>query len=128
MLYSIDSCNHRTSSFERARSFTMINLAHMVRDQRGAVNSNSNNPKRDEACVSDRFQRLTATVMGERARALDWSDKAVQPEWYGRSSADVTASHPSLDTLSTPMCTLSRRAIDANLQSMAQWCDNAGLS
>jgi D-serine deaminase-like pyridoxal phosphate-dependent protein len=59
---------------------------------------------------------------------LDWADKAVQPSWYGRSSEDVAALRPTLDELSTPMMTLDRGAIDANLATMERWCAEAGLS
>jgi D-serine deaminase-like pyridoxal phosphate-dependent protein len=67
-------------------------------------------------------------VEAERERVLDWSDKAAQPEWFGRSVAHVSASEPALDGLSTPMMTLDRRAMDENLSSMAAWCRDAGLS
>jgi D-serine deaminase-like pyridoxal phosphate-dependent protein len=72
--------------------------------------------------------RLEAMVARERSRALDWSDKAVQPAWYGRSIAEVAEARPRLDELSTPMLTLDRHAIDENLLTMSRWCAQAGLS
>lgn len=71
---------------------------------------------------------LTMTVANERLRELDWSDKAIPPSWWGRSAADVVASQPTLDEFSTPMMTLDRRAIDANIAVMARWCKEAQLS
>lgn len=78
--------------------------------------------------MSTEFDNLTSTVEVERARTLDWGDKAVQPAWYGRSLADVAAAHPTLDELSTPVMTLDRRAIDSNLATMSRWCAGARLS
>jgi len=78
--------------------------------------------------MSTQFDQLASVVAAERARTLDWSDKAVQPSWYGRSSAEVAAARPTLDELSTPMMTLDRSAIDANLATMARWCDGARIS
>jgi len=78
--------------------------------------------------MSTRFSDLTSTVAAERARTFGWGDKAVQPSWYGRSAAEVAASRPTLDELSTPMMTLDRRAIDTNLANMGRWCAGAGLS
>src|SRR5665213_4122640 len=84
----------------------------------------------DEArdSIGTKFDRLTSAVVAERTRRFDWSDKSVQPAWYGRSPADVAASRPTLDELSTPMMTLDRRAIDANLATMDRWCGGAKLS
>lgn len=78
--------------------------------------------------MSSQYEELTSTVSSERARILDWGDKAVQPEWFDRSLAEVAAAHPTLDELSTPMMTLSRCAMDANLAKMARWCDEAHIS
>ncbi|HEV3188349.1 MAG TPA: hypothetical protein VGZ04_09940 [Acidimicrobiales bacterium] len=78
--------------------------------------------------MSTGLSDLTSAVVAEHERTLNWSDKAVQPGWYGRSSQEVAASRPTLDELSTPMMTLDRRAIDANLATMARWCADAGLS
>jgi D-serine deaminase-like pyridoxal phosphate-dependent protein len=78
--------------------------------------------------MSTGFDNLASTLEAERARALNWSDKAVQPAWYGRSLADVVAAHPTLDELSTPVMTLNRRAIDSNLAVMGRWCAGARLS
>jgi D-serine deaminase-like pyridoxal phosphate-dependent protein len=67
-------------------------------------------------------------VASERARTFDWGDKAVQPAWYGRSPDDVVAARPTLDDLSTPMMTLDRRAMDANVATMIRWCAEASVS
>jgi len=78
--------------------------------------------------MSERLSGLTSTVAAERTRILDFSDKAVQPSWYGRSALEVASVRPTLDELSTPMMTLDRGAIDANLAAMARWCAEAGVS
>jgi D-serine deaminase-like pyridoxal phosphate-dependent protein len=78
--------------------------------------------------MSERLDCLTSRVAAERTRTLDFSDKAVQPSWYGCTAAEVATAHPTLDELSTPMMTLDRRAIDANLAAMARWCAEAGVS
>lgn len=74
------------------------------------------------------LDQLGSAVARERSKALDWSDKAVQPAWYGRSIAEVARARPGLDELSTPMLTLDRHAIDENLSTMSSWCAAAGLS
>jgi hypothetical protein len=78
--------------------------------------------------VSTRIDELETAVALDRSKALDWSDKAVLPAWYGRSIAEVSAIRPKLDELSTPMMTLDRGAIDENLASMSEWCAQSGLS
>jgi len=71
---------------------------------------------------------LEVAVARDRSKLLDWSDKAVQPAWYGCSIAEVAEAGTKLDELSTPMMTLDRRAIDENLSTMGRWCAQAGLS
>jgi len=78
--------------------------------------------------MSTHIDELEAAVKRERSRTLDWSDKAVQPPWYGCSITEVAAARPKLDELSTPMMTLDRRALDENLATMTRWCAQAGLS
>lgn len=78
--------------------------------------------------MNAQVDELTAAVATGRSRALDWSDKAVQPAWYGRSVAEVARMGTTLDELSTPVMTLDRRAIDDNLATMGRWCADAGLS
>jgi D-serine deaminase-like pyridoxal phosphate-dependent protein len=71
---------------------------------------------------------LAVTVAHDRQSPLDWRDKAVQPAWYGRTITDVVATSPDLDSLSTPMMTLDRKAMDENLAAMRDWCELAGVS
>lgn len=71
---------------------------------------------------------LARTVADDRSTPLTWADKAVQPDWYGRTTEEVVRAAPTLDELSTPMMTLDRAAIDHNLAAMRTWCDRAGLS
>jgi D-serine deaminase-like pyridoxal phosphate-dependent protein len=78
--------------------------------------------------VSARLTDLEGTVAAERAAPLDWQDKAVIPEWYGRTSADVAAESVPLDRLSTPLLTLDRAAKDHNVAAMAEWCAHRGVS
>lgn len=78
--------------------------------------------------MSTHIDRLEAAVARDRARVLDWSDKAVQPAWYGRCITEVAEARARLDELSTPMMILDRRAIDENLSAMSRWCAQAGLS
>jgi D-serine deaminase-like pyridoxal phosphate-dependent protein len=72
--------------------------------------------------------RLEATIEAERSRPLDWSDKAVLPEWYGCAVADVALRAVPLDRLSTPLLTLDRGATDRNVAAMAAWCAGKNLS
>jgi D-serine deaminase-like pyridoxal phosphate-dependent protein len=71
---------------------------------------------------------LEATVAAERAEALGWGDKAVLPEWYGRTAAEVAVDEVPLDRLSTPLLTLDLAAKDRNVAAMAAWCAGKGLS
>lgn len=78
--------------------------------------------------MSTHIDQLEVAVARDRSKLLDWSDKAVQPAWYGCSIAEVAEAGTKLDELSTPMMTLDRRAIDENLSTMGRWCAQAGLS
>jgi D-serine deaminase-like pyridoxal phosphate-dependent protein len=78
--------------------------------------------------VTGPLTRLEATVAAERSGPLDWSDKAVLPEWYGCSSVEVAGRAVPLDTLSTPLLTLDRSAKDRNVAAMADWCARKNLS
>jgi D-serine deaminase-like pyridoxal phosphate-dependent protein len=78
--------------------------------------------------VSARLTDLETTVAAERAAPLDWQDKAVIPEWYGRTAGDVAAEKVPLDKLSTPLLTLDRAAKDHNVAAMARWCADQGVS
>lgn len=72
--------------------------------------------------------RLAATIKEERERELTWRDKAVQPPWYGKTTRDIALEGHPIDILSTPMMTLDRRAIQANLSAMRDWCNERGVS
>jgi D-serine deaminase-like pyridoxal phosphate-dependent protein len=87
-----------------------------------------NSGKQKQEAVSTHIDQLEAAVARDRSKVLDWSDKAVQPAWYGSSIAEVAEARPKLDELSTPMMTLDRHAIDENLSTMSRWCAQAGLS
>lgn len=76
----------------------------------------------------DDLTRITQSVDTERAKALGWRDKAVQPEWYAQSTPQVVSMHPRLEHLSTPLMTLDSRAIAANLAAMSEWCRDVGVS
>lgn len=78
--------------------------------------------------MSARLAELEATVEAERTAPLGWQDKAVLPEWYGRSAAQVAAQKVRLDSLSTPLLTLDRAAKDHNVAAMAEWCAHEGVS
>jgi D-serine deaminase-like pyridoxal phosphate-dependent protein len=78
--------------------------------------------------MSPRPADLDGTVAAERAEPLDWRDKAVLPEWYGRTAAQVAADSVPLDELSTPLLTLDRAAKDDNVAAMAEWCAAKGVS
>ena len=71
---------------------------------------------------------LDRIVAAERTEPLDWRDKAVQPEWYGSTAAQIAADKVPLDQLSTPLLTLDRAAKDHNVAAMAQWCAHKGVS
>ena len=72
--------------------------------------------------------RLATTIRDGKQRELDWRDKAVQPSWYGRTTAEVIAESPTLDGLSTPVMTLDLQMVDKNIIAMDRWCVAAGLS
>lgn len=74
------------------------------------------------------LEALRSAVEAQRRQPLDWSDKAVPPQWYGRSTADVAPEGHLLDELSTPLATIDRAATDHNLRAMAAWCEAAGVS
>lgn len=74
------------------------------------------------------LETLETTIEAERSAPLDWSDKAVLPEWYGCSSVEVAARTVPLDRLSTPLLTLDRAAKDRNVAAMADWCAGHDLS
>jgi D-serine deaminase-like pyridoxal phosphate-dependent protein len=78
--------------------------------------------------MSSRLADLEATIAAERATPLDWHDKAVIPDWYGRTADQVAADKVPLDRLSTPLLTLDRAAKDHNVAAMAEWCAEKGVS
>ena len=78
--------------------------------------------------MSPELTDLEATVAAERAAPLDWQDKAVLPEWYGRTAAQIADDSVPLDRLSTPLLTLDRAAKNRNVAAMAEWCASTGVS
>jgi D-serine deaminase-like pyridoxal phosphate-dependent protein len=78
--------------------------------------------------VTTNMDALHTSVEAERRQPLDWRDKAVQPAWYGRSTADVAAERHLLDQLSTPVATLDRAATNHNVATMAAWCEKGQVS
>jgi D-serine deaminase-like pyridoxal phosphate-dependent protein len=74
------------------------------------------------------LEALRSAVETERRQPLGWSDKAVAPAWYGRSTSEVAAEGHLLDELSTPIATLDRAAADHNVRTMAAWCAAARVS
>lgn len=78
--------------------------------------------------MSSGLADLEATVEAERKEPLGWRDKAVIPEWYGRTAAEVAADGVPLDRLSTPLLTLDRAAKNHNVAAMAEWCAQQGVS
>lgn len=78
--------------------------------------------------MSSGLADLEATIQAERKEPLGWQDKAVIPEWYGRSAAEIAADSVPLDRLSTPLLTLDRAAKNRNVAAMAEWCAEHGVS
>ena len=78
--------------------------------------------------MASRLADLEATVVAERTEPLDWRDKAVLPEWYGRTTTQVAECAVPLDELSTPLLTLDRAAKDHNVAAMADWCSARSVS
>ncbi|AFM19412.1 putative amino acid aldolase or racemase [Mycolicibacterium chubuense NBB4] len=55
---------------------------------------------------------------------LDWSARAIPPQWWGRTPAQVVAEAPRLFEAGVwgPVCVLRADALAHNLATMARWC------
>jgi D-serine deaminase-like pyridoxal phosphate-dependent protein len=58
---------------------------------------------------------------------LGWRFKAVPPQFWGATVAEMLASAPRLSDLPTPLLTLAAPALTANVATMASWVDERGL-
>ncbi|MFE7404935.1 amino acid deaminase [Isoptericola sp. NPDC057559] len=76
----------------------------------------------DDACRIDREK-----VAQRDAEQVGWRHKALPPELWGLTVAEVRERRPRLSELPTPLLTLSRAALDTNLRVMADWCAQRGL-
>ncbi|MFE5340594.1 amino acid deaminase [Isoptericola sp. NPDC056578] len=76
----------------------------------------------EDTCRIDREK--VAAREGER---VGWRHKAIPPELWGLTVAEVRGRRPRLSQLPTPLLTLSRSALDTNLRVMADWCAERGL-
>lgn len=65
-------------------------------------------------------------VAALRDEVLDWRDRWVPPDWYGRTVAETIGAR--LDEVDGPVPVLDRAALDHNLAAMAGWCDRVGVS
>ncbi|MEL7977885.1 amino acid deaminase [Isoptericola sp. F-RaC21] len=76
----------------------------------------------EDTCRIDRGK-----VAARDDERVDWRHKAVPPELWGLTVAEVRERRPRLSELPTPLLTLSRPALDTNLRVMADWCAGRGL-
>jgi len=58
---------------------------------------------------------------------LSWRFKAVPPQFWGATVAEMLASAPRLSDLPTPLLTLTAPVLTANIATMASWVDERGL-
>ncbi|GAA1722721.1 amino acid deaminase [Isoptericola hypogeus] len=77
----------------------------------------------EQACRIDRGR--VAALADERT---GWQHKAIPPELWGLSVAEVRERRPRLSELSTPLLTLSRASLDHNVRAMEDWCTARGLA
>lgn len=68
-----------------------------------------------------------AAVAGLANLRLDWRHKAVPASANGTSHAEFLAAKHTLAELQTPLLTLDARALKANANRLADWCDDHGV-
>lgn len=59
--------------------------------------------------------------------SIDWRHKGMPPAFWGMTVADIRARRPRLSELPTPLLTLSRPALDHNIDALAPWCAARGF-
>lgn len=73
------------------------------------------------------YEALARTVTAEASEPFDWSQKASQPDWYGRTRGEVAGLVPALHAQSTPMMTIDAPIMARNIAGMARWCTAHGV-
>ena len=68
-----------------------------------------------------------AKVAALHDRVLGPEHKSLPPAAWGRTVREYLATTPHLDDLETPLLTIDRAAVDANIAVMAQWAAAAGV-
>ncbi|SDG74922.1 D-serine deaminase, pyridoxal phosphate-dependent [Sinosporangium album] len=69
-----------------------------------------------------------AAVHALRSETLDWRFKAIPGDAAGATVAEFLAGAPTLDRLGTPLLTLDAAALTHNIDLMARWTEDAGLT
>ena len=68
-----------------------------------------------------------AAVLALRSQPIDSRTKSAPAAWWGRTTDEVVASHPTLADLPTPCVTIDASALAHNLTLMASWCAERGV-
>ncbi|HWC22591.1 MAG TPA: amino acid deaminase [Flexivirga sp.] len=58
---------------------------------------------------------------------VDWRHKGMPPALWGMTVEQIRARRPRLSELPTPLLTLSRAALDHNIDALASWCATRGF-
>ncbi|MFC6706241.1 amino acid deaminase [Flexivirga alba] len=58
---------------------------------------------------------------------VDWRHKGMPPALWGMTVAEIRARRPRLSELPTPLLTLSRPALDHNVDALSAWCAARGF-
>nr|WP_308166921.1 alanine racemase [Nocardia albiluteola] len=69
----------------------------------------------------------SAKVAALHDRVLGPEHKSLPPAAWGLSAREFLATAPHLDDLETPVLTIDRAAVDANIAVMAEWAAGAGV-
>lgn len=68
-----------------------------------------------------------AAVAALADQQVGWQDKALPPEFWGRTVAEILAGKPKLSALPTPLLTLSAPGLRHNVATLARWCTEHGV-
>jgi len=73
------------------------------------------------------IRALNKTVDGLAVELLGWRFKAIPPSADGYTTTEFLQTGPRLSDFGTPLLTLDRLAMTANITAMAAWCAQRGL-
>lgn len=74
-----------------------------------------------------RLEALERTVAADRECTLSIMEKAISPEWTGRTPQQIVAQGATLAQAPTPVMTLDAQALQHDLNEMIAWCTTAGV-